>query len=100
MFCLSIQIRAFLYYANLFQEKWASNDNRLAEFMYRSYDEDNFKAFAKVYNYNPKGGAGFDKPNATLYAKPESKFWSPQALQLYQHNCKYINNINIDNNII
>lgn len=66
---------------------WASSGNHLGEFMYRSYDENSFKQFSEVYDYR-NGLTVFDKPNVTLYAKPEGKFWAVEATKLYQRNSK------------
>lgn len=47
-------------------------------FHYATYNQTDFDALKKAY-----GTPGFDKPNATKYAKPLSKSWDAKLTGLY-----------------
>ena len=61
---------------------YATSKRYLGEFSYHTYNETDFAFMASLYDYY--GNAGYDKPNSTASASPETKVWSVKLLALYQ----------------
>lgn len=61
---------------------WASGPGTFGEIQYYTYNETDFNEMAAQYNYY--GGAGYDKPNSTKYAHPESRQWFTQLTTIYK----------------
>ncbi|XP_048244901.1 uncharacterized protein LOC124124794 isoform X2 [Haliotis rufescens] len=62
--------------------RWASAENPMGEMQYVTYNETDFDYMASMYNY--RGGAGYDKPNSTKNASPDSRQWSFFMESLYE----------------
>ena len=60
----------------------ATDSSQLGVFSYHTYNETDFDYMASIYSYF--GNAGYDKPNVTDNAHPESKTWLPKLIQLYR----------------
>lgn len=60
---------------------WATEEP-IGAILYNTYNESDFAAMASLYNYN--GGAGYDKPNSTVNAKPESKLWKTKLNKIWR----------------
>ena len=58
---------------------WTDKTSQLASFIYVTYNETDFTELSKTY-----GNPGYDKPNSTVNAEPESRVWLPQLQKLYQ----------------
>ncbi|XP_021341777.1 uncharacterized protein LOC110442470 [Mizuhopecten yessoensis] len=61
---------------------WASGPDTFGEIRYYTYNETDFSNMASQYNYY--GGAGYDKPNSTKNAHPESRQWSTLLTTVYK----------------
>ncbi|XP_046551245.1 uncharacterized protein LOC124260970 isoform X2 [Haliotis rubra] len=74
------------------QVRWASTENPMGQIQYVTYNETDFVYMASVYNY--RGGAGYDKPNSTKNADPDSRQWNFLVDSLYEkmfdHSCDLI----------
>ena len=60
----------------------ANSTNPLALFSYHTYNESDFEFMNSLYDYY--GNAGYDKPNSTQNAHPNSSVYYSQLLKLYQ----------------
>lgn len=58
----------------------------MGEMQYVTYNETDFGYMASMYNY--RGGAGYDKPNSTKNASPDSRQWSFFMESLYERMCE------------
>lgn len=65
------------------QVNWASNaSNPMGAILYNTYNESDFSYMSSLYNYY--GGAGYDKPNSTKNANPESKLWKTKLNRMWR----------------
>lgn len=60
---------------------WATEEP-IGTILYNTYNESDFAEMASLYNYY--GGAGYDKPNSTVNAKPESKLWKTKLNKIWR----------------
>ena len=60
----------------------ANSTNPLALFSYHTYNESDFEFMNSIHDYY--GNAGYDKPNSTQNAHPNSSMYYSQLLKLYQ----------------
>ena len=58
---------------------WTDPTSQLANFVYITYNETDFQHLSETY-----GNPGYDKPNSTINAQPESRIWLPSLKRLYQ----------------
>lgn len=61
---------------------YAASEKNLGVFTYHTYNETDYEVTSSYYNYY--GNAGYDKPNVTDNAHPESRVWHTQLQGLYQ----------------
>ncbi|XP_060069747.1 uncharacterized protein LOC132549797 [Ylistrum balloti] len=61
---------------------WASGTDTFGEIRYYTYNETDFNNMASQYNYY--GGAGYDKPNSTSNAHPDSRQWFTRLITIYK----------------
>ncbi|XP_033729575.1 uncharacterized protein LOC117318725 [Pecten maximus] len=61
---------------------WASGPDTFGEIRYYTYNETDFKNMALQYDYY--GGAGYDKPNSTKNAHPNSRQWFTKLTTIYK----------------
>ena len=61
---------------------YSTSKRQLGVFTYHTYNESDFQYMNSHYDYY--GNAGYDKPNCTVNANPESKVWSVKLNALYQ----------------
>ena len=61
---------------------FASHQNQLGVLTYHTYNETDFEFMNAHYHYY--GNAGYDKPNSTVNAHPESKVWTVKLVELLQ----------------
>ena len=69
------------------QTQWASDEALLGKFLYKTYDETDFTNFGNMYNYNGNS-AGYTKPNMTVNAHPQSRWWPVTMTKLYSNKCE------------
>ena len=70
------------YLRNDYSYVFADINNPLAVISYHTYNESDFDAMAAAYDYY--GNAGFDKPNVTQNANPNSSIWQTSLRGLYR----------------
>lgn len=58
---------------------WTDEKSRLASFVYITYNESDFNQLSKTY-----GNPGYDKPNSTVNANPQSRAWNTILKNFYQ----------------
>lgn len=58
---------------------WTDPKSQLAKFVYITYNETDFQNLSETY-----GNPGYDKPNSTANAEPQSRVWLPALKRLYQ----------------
>ena len=58
---------------------WTDATSQLAGFVYITYNETDFAALSQTY-----GNPGYDKPNSTINANPQSRVWLPKLTNFYQ----------------
>ena len=61
---------------------FASVDNPLAVLSYHTYNESDFQFMSSLYDYY--GNSGYDKPNSTANAHPDSSIYYSMLTALYQ----------------
>ncbi|XP_071155642.1 uncharacterized protein [Mytilus edulis] len=78
---------------------WASNaSNPMGAILYNTYNESDFSYMSSLYNYY--GGAGYDKPNSTKNANPESKLWKTKLNRMWrldQDSCRFVLELVMEN---
>ena len=70
-----------LVFTAIKDDVYATNDRYLGVFTYHTYNETDFEYMASYYGYY--GNAGYDKPNVTSNAHPESRVWNTKLQGLY-----------------
>ena len=67
----------------------------MGQMLYTTFNESDFDNMAKQYNYR-NYGAGYDKPNSTANANPQSRNWNFVMSDLYKrkgmHNLYFTKN--------
>ncbi|XP_076091967.1 uncharacterized protein LOC143063623 [Mytilus galloprovincialis] len=78
---------------------WVSNaSNPMGAILYNTYNESDFNYMSSLYNYY--GGAGYDKPNSTKNANPESKLWKTKLNRMWrldQDSCRFVLELVMEN---
>ncbi len=75
-------ISTLIYHYSMTSLTFASSGNPMAELQYYTYNESDFQYMNSRYDYY--GNAGYDKPNSTLNADPQSSVYSTLLDKLYQ----------------
>ncbi|CAF1051516.1 unnamed protein product [Rotaria sordida] len=58
---------------------WTDEKSQLASYIYITYNETDFTQLINTY-----GNAGYDKPNSTVNANPDSRVWLPTLKKFFQ----------------
>ena len=64
------------------QVKLSNTQNQLGILTYHSYNETDYQFMNSHYDYY--GNAGYDKPNSTMNANPESRVWPVKLTKIFQ----------------
>ncbi len=60
---------------SILQLSWIDPGQYMSRFIYISYNNTDFDEFGKMFNFHVNNSTGFDKPNMTVNAHPESREW-------------------------